>query len=39
MTNLSQDRQSLGCYLNPGPPKYESGVLTTQPQCLVQFFL
>jgi hypothetical protein len=30
--NLSQDSQSLGQDLNPGPPKYNAGVLTTQPR-------
>jgi hypothetical protein len=29
---LSQDRRSLGQYLNPGPPEYEAGVLTTRPR-------
>jgi hypothetical protein len=29
MQNLSQDSQSLGQYLNPGPPECEAGVLTT----------
>jgi hypothetical protein len=29
--NLSQDSQFLGRDLNPGPPIYEAGVLTTQP--------
>jgi hypothetical protein len=33
--NLSQDSQSLGWDLNHGPPKYEAGVLTTQPWRLV----
>jgi hypothetical protein len=28
--NLSQDSRSLGQDLNPGPPKYEAGVLTTR---------
>jgi len=27
--NLSQDSQSTGLDLNPEPPKYEAGVLTT----------
>jgi hypothetical protein len=27
--NLSQDSRSSGRDLNPGPPKYEAGVLTT----------
>jgi hypothetical protein len=30
--NLSQDRRSLGRDLNPGPPEYEAGVLTTRPR-------
>jgi hypothetical protein len=29
--NLSQDSRSLGRDLNPGPPEYEAGVLTTLP--------
>jgi hypothetical protein len=29
--NLSQDSRSPGRGLNPGPPKYEARVLTTQP--------
>lgn len=29
--NLSQDSQCLGQDLNPGPRKYEAGVLTTLP--------
>jgi hypothetical protein len=29
--NLSQDRWSPVRDLNPGPPEYEAGVLTTQP--------
>jgi hypothetical protein len=30
--NLSQDSQSLGRDLNPGPPEYEADVLTDWPQ-------
>jgi hypothetical protein len=29
--NLSQNSQSPGRDLNPGPPKYEAGVLTRRP--------
>jgi hypothetical protein len=32
MKNLSQDSRSPGQDLNPRPPKYEAGVLTTQPR-------
>jgi hypothetical protein len=32
MKNLSQNSQYLGQDLNPGPPEYAVGVLTTQPQ-------
>jgi hypothetical protein len=32
MKNLSQDSWSQGRDLNPGPPKYEAGVLTTRPR-------
>jgi hypothetical protein len=39
MNNFSQDSWSLGQDLNPGPPKYEAGVLTTRSQCLVLFLL
>jgi hypothetical protein len=35
MKNFSQDSQSPTQDLNPGPPKYEEGVLTTQLQHLV----
>jgi hypothetical protein len=28
--NLRQDSRSLGQCLNPGPPEYEAGVLTTK---------
>jgi hypothetical protein len=35
MKNLSQDSRFLGQDLNPRSPKYENGVLTTQPRCLV----
>jgi len=28
--NLSQNSQSSGRYLNPGPPKYEPGLLNTR---------
>jgi hypothetical protein len=31
MKSLSQDSRSPGWDLNPGPAKYEAGVLTTQP--------
>jgi hypothetical protein len=34
--NLSQDSRSPGRDLNPGPPEYEAGVLTTRSQCSVQ---
>jgi hypothetical protein len=30
MKNLNQDRWFVDQHLNPGPPKYEAGVLTTQ---------
>jgi hypothetical protein len=30
--NLSQDSLSPGRDLNPEPPEYETGVLTTQPR-------
>jgi hypothetical protein len=33
--NLGQDSKSLVRDLNPRPPKYEAGVLTTRPGCLV----
>jgi hypothetical protein len=33
--NLSQDSRSPGRDLNPGPPEYEAGVLTTRPRRLV----
>jgi hypothetical protein len=29
--NLSHDSWSLGHELNPGPPEFKAGVLTTQP--------
>jgi hypothetical protein len=32
MKNLSQDSRSPGQDLDPGPPKYEAGVLTTRPR-------
>jgi hypothetical protein len=32
MKNLSQDSRYLGGELNPGPPEYEAGVLTTLPR-------
>jgi hypothetical protein len=35
MKNFCQDSQSVGQDLNPGPPKYEAGVLSTLSQCLV----
>jgi hypothetical protein len=28
--DVSQDSRSLGKYLNPGPPEYESRMLTTR---------
>lgn len=31
----SQDSEFLGQHLSPGPPKYESGMITTQPKCSV----
>jgi hypothetical protein len=33
--NLTQDSQALGPDLNLGPSEYEAGVLTTQPERLV----
>jgi hypothetical protein len=30
--SLSQDTRSPSRNLNPGPPEYEAGVLTTRPQ-------
>jgi hypothetical protein len=33
--NLSQDSWFPGRDLNPGPPEYETGVLTTRPRLLV----
>jgi hypothetical protein len=30
MKNFNQNSQSAGRVLNPGPPEYEAGVLTTQ---------
>jgi hypothetical protein len=36
MKTLTQDIQSPGQDLNPGPQKYKAHVLTTQPQCLVK---
>jgi hypothetical protein len=30
--NRSQDSRSPSQYLNPGPPVYKAGVLTTRPQ-------
>jgi hypothetical protein len=35
MKNLSQNSRCPNRYLNPGPPEYEAGVLTTQPRGLV----
>jgi hypothetical protein len=32
-TNLNQDSQSPGRGLEPGPPKYEAGVITTRIWC------
>jgi hypothetical protein len=37
MKNLSQDTWSPNRDLNPGPSKYEAGVLTTRPQCSEYF--
>jgi hypothetical protein len=37
--NLSQVRQSVGRDLNPGPPEYVAGVLTTQLRCSVGVLL
>jgi hypothetical protein len=34
--NLSYDSRSPSRYLNPGPPAYEAGVLTTQPRHSVE---
>jgi hypothetical protein len=34
--NFNHDSQSLGQYLNPGPPKYKAGVLTALPWHLVR---
>jgi hypothetical protein len=33
--NLSQDGRCLGRGFNPGPPEYETGVLTTRQRRLV----
>jgi hypothetical protein len=38
MENLGQDSWSPGRDLNPGPSKYETGVLTTQLQCPVSHY-
>jgi hypothetical protein len=35
--NLSQDSQSLGRELDPGPPEYNAGVLTTRPRHSVKY--
>jgi hypothetical protein len=35
--NLSQGSQSLGQDLDPGPPEYKAGVLTTLPRRSVIF--
>jgi hypothetical protein len=35
MENLSQDSEHLNQDLILGPPEYEAGVQTIQPQCLV----
>jgi hypothetical protein len=35
MRNLGQDNGFPGRDLNPGPPEYEAGVLTTRPRCSV----
>jgi hypothetical protein len=35
--NLSQDSRSPGLYLNPGPPEYEAGGLTTRPRLSVAY--
>jgi hypothetical protein len=32
-----QDSWSPGRDLNPGPPEYEAGALTTRPRCLVGY--
>jgi hypothetical protein len=34
MKAFSQNSQLPGRDFNPGAPKYETGVLTTRPQCL-----
>jgi hypothetical protein len=34
MKSLCQDSRSPGVDLNPGPPAYEAGVLTTRPRRL-----
>jgi hypothetical protein len=40
MENLSEESRSLSQDLNPGPPKYKAGALTTRPRCLnVNFVL
>jgi hypothetical protein len=31
MNNLNKDSRSPGLNLNPGPPEYEGGMVTTQP--------
>jgi hypothetical protein len=33
---LSQDSLSLGRDLNPGPPQYDAGVLTSRPRATVR---
>jgi hypothetical protein len=36
--NLSQDSKSLDRDLNPGPPEYQVGVLTTRPRGSVTMY-
>jgi hypothetical protein len=38
MNDLSQDSQSSGQDLNLGSPKYETGMLTNQMICSVNWF-
>jgi hypothetical protein len=37
--NLSQGSRSPGRDLNPGPPEYEAGVLTTRPRRSVNLII
>jgi hypothetical protein len=37
--NLFQDIRSAGRDLNPGPPEYEAGVLTTRPRHSLRTFI